>query len=503
MNALSPVLEPSELVASIERARGLLDSGDVEAALFLSSGVYEEAKAAGAYARKVKASRELVDKARGLQAEALKIESICYVAMADAVDAAQAKGALSRGGRPEKVQDEDRFTLEEVGIDKRRLHEARKLRNAERAEPGFIERVVEARLDEGLEPSRASLKQAAGHAIGTKSATKDERGDDLYETPIEAVRTLLALESFVTSVWEPSVGKGAILRPLEAAGYDVRISDLIDRGIATKDGELQGVGDFLTLRPDADFAVGERCGPDIVTNPPYGIANAYIAHALKVFRPGKMALLLNLNFLAGFDDPDRCFVMDENPPSRVYVFTRRLPMMHRDGWEGKKASSQMNTAWFVWERNDDGSYGSEETRLIRVDWARFSDAPALMPGAGGHVSPLGFAAPDGEDEDLQRETPRKSLDERVDEERARALVWAAEQDGFDAGQMRRGLGLRPSTVDALISDFHDRGLIACVEDRYRITQDGWTALTATAGALVGLAALEAVGALGAEKAVAS
>ncbi len=509
MSALSPVLEPSELVASIERARGLLDAGDIEAALLLSCGVYEEAKAAGAYARKVKASRVLVDKARGLQAEALKIESICYVAMADAVDAAQAKGALSRGGRPEKVQDADRFTLEEVGIDKRRLHEARKLRNAERAEPGFIERVVEARLDEGLEPSRASLKQAAGHAIGTKTATKGERGEDLYETPIEAVRTLLALESFVSSVWEPSVGKGAILRPLEAAGYEVRISDLIDRGIATKDGELQDVGDFLTLRPDADFAAGQRCGPDIVTNPPYGIANAYIAHALKVFRPGKMALLLNLNFLAGFDDPDRCFVMDENPPSRVYVFTRRLPMMHRDGWEGNKASSQMNTAWFVWERALGGTtYGNGYPQLIRVDWQAFQDAPALAPGEGGHVSPVGFAVRKGgaDDEDLQRETPRSSLDERVEEERARALVWAAEQDGFDAGQMRRGLGLRPSTVDALISDFHDRGLIAFVEDRYRITQDGWTALTATAGALVGLAALDAVGTLGAagaEKAVAS
>lgn len=198
----------SELVATIERARTALSAGDVEAALLLSSGAYEQAKAAGAYAEKVKASRELIDKARRMQADALKIESLCYVAMADAVDEAQVNGKLSRGGRQKTVHDEDRFTLEEVGIDKRRLHEARSIRNAERAEPGFIERVVEARLDEGLEPSRAGLKRAAGHAIGTKTATKDERGEDLYETPIEAVRTLLALESFTTHVLEPSVGKG-------------------------------------------------------------------------------------------------------------------------------------------------------------------------------------------------------------------------------------------------------------------------------------------------------
>lgn len=492
MNALSPIVEPSELVASIERARALLDAGDVEAALLLSTGVYEQAKAAGGYAQKVKASRELVDKARGLQAEALKIESICYVAMADAVDAAQAKGELSRGGRPEKVHDADRFTLEEVGIDKRRLHEARGLRNAERKEPGFIDRVIEVRLSEGLEPSRASLKQAAGHAIGTKSATKGERGEDLYETPIEAMRTLLALESFSGTVLEPSVGRGAILRPLEAAGYDVRISDLVDRGVTTQHGECQGVGDFLASGLSPLWAVG----PDIVTNPPYGVANAYIAHALKAHRPAKMALLLNLNFLAGFDDPDRCYVMDENPPSRVYVFTRRLPMMHRDGWEGKKASSQMNTGWFVWERNRDGSYGSEETRVIRVDWARFSDAPALMPGAGGNVSPAVVMGP-VVDVEFARETPRKSLDERVEEEISRAILWLKEMVPFDSGILRRGIGVRDSVALALIDAMAANGLIEKDGDGLWMPTGEGVRLTATANAA------EAVAAWRAGKAVAS
>ncbi|MFC3163082.1 hypothetical protein [Ciceribacter thiooxidans] len=453
MNALAPIsADSSELVATIERARTALSAGDVEAALLLSSGAYEQAKAAGAYAEKVKASRELIDKARRMQADALKIESLCYVAMADAVDEAQVNGKLSRGGRQKTVHDEDRFTLEEVGIDKRRLHEARSIRNAERAEPGFIERVVEARLDEGLEPSRAGLKRAAGHAIGTKTATKDERGDDLYETPVEAMRTLLALESFSGTVLEPSVGKGAILRPLEAAGYDVRISDLVDRGIATQFGELQRVGDFLTLRTE-----GEGVGADIVTNPPYGIANAYIAHALKAFRPGKMALLLNLNFFAGFDDPDRCYVMDENPPSRVYVFTRRLPMMHRDGWEGKKASSQMNTGWFIWERNGDGSYGSEETRVIRVDWARFADAPALLPGAGGNVSPAVVMGP-VVDVEFARETPRRTVEERVADRLDEAVAYATGLKFITAGELRRLLGVRPSTGDALVAALVERGM---------------------------------------------
>lgn len=471
----------SDLVATIERARTLLDAGDVELALKLSAVAYDQAKAAAGSAERVKASRDLIDKARRMQADALKIESMCYVAMADAVDTAQAKGEISRGGRPKTVSDDNGFTLDEVGVDRQQLHAARKLRNAVRAEPEFVERIVEARLSEGLEPSRAALKKAAGHAVGTKTATKDERGDDLYETPIEAMRTLLALESFGLNVLEPSVGKGAILRPLEDAGYEVTISDLVERGMTTKDGECQGVGDFLR-------SIAEGGGWDIVTNPPYGVANAYAAHALREHKPRKMALLLNLNFMCGFEDRDRCFVMDECPPSRVYVFTRRLPTMHRDGWDGNKASSQMNTAWFIWERNEDGSYGNGVTQLIRVDWKAFENAAPQAPGAGGHVKPVGFsAAPD----EFARDTPRKSVEERVDEEISRAILWLKNMQPFDSGILRRGIGVRDSVAVALIDAMAANGLIARGDDGLWMPTGEGINLTATANAAESVAAWRA------------
>lgn len=474
-----PAVDASDLVATIVRARALLDEGDLEMARKLSGLAYDQARAAANSAERVKASRELVDKARRMQAEAAAIEAMCYVAMADAVDDAQARGQLARG-RPEKVQGEDHFTLEDVGIDKRRLHEARKLRDAVRAEPDFVERVFETRLAEGLEPSRAALKKAAGHAIGTRSATAEEKGYQLYETPIEAIRALLALESFTATVKEPAVGKGAILRPLEDAGYEVVISDLVDRGIATRHGDVQQVGDFLLSQ-----AAGSE-GVDIVTNPPYAdLANAFAAHALREHKPRKMALLLNFNFAAGFEDPNRAFVMDENPPSRIYLFKRRLPMMHRDGWSGPKASSQMNTAWFVWERNEDGTYGDGYPRLIRIDWERYSlVAEPLAPGACGHVPPMTFAARQEPDE-FARDTPRKTLDERIGEARPRALVWIAEQDGFDAVSLRRAIGVRSSVSEALIAEFAERGLIAAREDnQWKITDAGWTALNAAAVVLL-------------------
>ncbi len=95
----APIADSSDLVIAIESARAMLDAGDVQTALLLSGGLYERAKAGAAYAQKVKASRELIDKARRMQGEALKIESMCYVAMADAIDEAQAKGHVAKQGQ--------------------------------------------------------------------------------------------------------------------------------------------------------------------------------------------------------------------------------------------------------------------------------------------------------------------------------------------------------------------------------------------------------------------
>lgn len=364
MSALVPARDQTDIALVVERARTLLTEGDVMAARMLASGAYDQAKAAASFAKRFQAGTELIGKAHRLQGDALWIETQAKVRLADEYDAARKRGEVAGQGKPSKS--EGLATTADIGLTYKEIHEARKLRDAERAAPGIVQRAIDARLAAGLEPSRANLR---AH-IGTKTATREDRGQNLYETPVEAMRTLLALERFRPSVLEPACGKGAILRPLEDAGYDVAISDLVDYGTATQHGECQAVADFLG---------SVSAGRDIVTNPPYGeVLNAFVAHALRVHRPSKMALLLNLNFLAGFDDPDRCFAMDENPPARVYVFSRRLPMMHRDGWDGPQASSSMNTAWFVWEFDRHDSY-SGPAELTRVDWKDYSERPALAP----------------------------------------------------------------------------------------------------------------------------
>ncbi|MDK1386348.1 SAM-dependent methyltransferase [Sinorhizobium sp. 8-89] len=358
-----PRYDASDLLATVERARKLLDDGDVIAARMLASAAYDQAKVASQWGERFKAAEKLVGKARQLQGDALLIETRAKIRISREWDAAHAAGLVSKGGRPKPVSGGNGLTAEDVGLSRKEIFEARKLAAAEEQAPGIVERAIHARLAVGLEPSRANLRAA----VGTSSATKEERGNNLYETPIEGMHTLIALEQFSSMVLDPSCGRGASSRPLEDAGYTVSLADLADYGTADRFGEVQRVEDFLTSE-----ALPER--PDIVTNPPYGaLLNRFVAHALKVHRPRKMALLLNLNFLCGFDDDDRNFVMDENPPARVWVFRRRLPMMHRDGWDGPEAQSRMNTAWFVWEEDEAGGYGSS-TIIRRVDWKDYLPA---------------------------------------------------------------------------------------------------------------------------------
>ena len=52
------------------------------------------------------------------------------------------------------------------------------------------------------------------HAANPGRHQTAARGDDLYETPSEAVLALLEVEDLPDSIWEPACGPGAIVRVL-------------------------------------------------------------------------------------------------------------------------------------------------------------------------------------------------------------------------------------------------------------------------------------------------
>jgi hypothetical protein len=187
-------------------------------------------------------------------------------------------------------------------------------------------------------------------AVRQKACLVD-RKDDLYETPPEAVCALLAVEEIPSgAIWEPACGPGALVRVLRAAGHEVWATDLVDYASPDQD---QSEIDFLLEHGSAPYFIGS-----IITNPPFKLADQFVRHALLLCP--RVFMLLRLAFL---ESERRCAILESGWLKRVYVFRKRLPMMHRAGWNGPRASSAMAFAWFCWDRSH-----SSPTELRRISW---------------------------------------------------------------------------------------------------------------------------------------
>lgn len=187
------------------------------------------------------------------------------------------------------------------------------------------------------------------HAWASKKASLQVRKDDLYETPDVAVHALMKVEQLPETIWECACGPGRIVNVLRQNSHKVYATDLVD--YQCPDSE-SGV-DFL-MEPHPSFYIGA-----IVTNPPFKLAREFVTHALLLGVP-KVIMLLRLAFL---ESTSRSAILDGGALAKVYVFKNRLPMMHRHNWQGKKSSSSLPFAWFVWDQAHDGP-----TELRRISW---------------------------------------------------------------------------------------------------------------------------------------
>lgn len=181
--------------------------------------------------------------------------------------------------------------------------------------------------------------------IGASNHTEEAREqNDYYATHPKAVRVLLDNEEFNKQVWEPACGGGHMSDILKEYGYEVRSTDLIDRGYS--DAELC---DFLSA---TESFVG-----DIITNPPYKYAKEFVEKALELTTGGsKIAMFLKLTFLEG---QSRKELFTTNPPKVVYVSSSRLGCAKNGefkiGKDGEPViESAVAYAWFVWEKGFKG-----------------------------------------------------------------------------------------------------------------------------------------------------
>lgn len=70
--------------------------------------------------------------------------------------------------------------------------------------------------------------------IGAPNEAHGEREEyDYYATQPIAIEWLMKIEKLDHNIWECACGGGHLAKPLIDAGYNVRCTDLIDRGFGT------------------------------------------------------------------------------------------------------------------------------------------------------------------------------------------------------------------------------------------------------------------------------
>lgn len=162
--------------------------------------------------------------------------------------------------------------------------------------------------------------------------------NDFYATHPDSVKALLEVEEIIYPALEPSCGQGHISKLLSG---NIKSSDLIDRGY----GEA-GI-DFLQMDEIEEFAT-------IITNPPFNLFQEFVEKALKI-ATNKVIMFGKLQALEG---QRRATFLQCTPLRTVYVFKKRQQPMRNgkpnDETTGKKMSSTMAFAWFVWEIGYEG-----------------------------------------------------------------------------------------------------------------------------------------------------
>lgn len=182
-------------------------------------------------------------------------------------------------------------------------------------------------------------KKSVFITLGASNHTEKERQkEDFYATDPKAMHLLCDQMQFSHNVWECACGQGHLAKVLIERGYNVRATDLIDRGF----GDVQ---DFLGMEVQ-DF------DGDIITNPPFKYATEFVYKALSIIPEGrKVAMFLKLQFLEG---KARRVLYDNAPPKFVYVFSNRINCAMNGDFEKYTHNSAVAYGWFVWEKGYKG-----------------------------------------------------------------------------------------------------------------------------------------------------
>lgn len=145
-------------LASATSAAEILDAKES------ASVAYDASKKAARVAKAKGAHDELIAKAHHTQADALEIEAMAKRRLADEYDNAQERGEVKSNGGARKFsvpqQNSELPSAADIGLTRKEIHEARQIRDAEKADPGVVRRTLDEKLAARQEPTKAALREA-------------------------------------------------------------------------------------------------------------------------------------------------------------------------------------------------------------------------------------------------------------------------------------------------------------------------------------------------------
>lgn len=164
MNALSPIasIGPSETLPilinrAVEALESARSSAEVLEARDMARVAYDAAKSIGRIVKAKQAHDSILSDVHRAQANAAYIRARAEMRLAEEYDAAQDRGEVATAGSNQ--HGEVVPTGNDLGLSRKDIFEARQLREAEAAEPGLIQRSLDAMIERGEEPTVAALKR--------------------------------------------------------------------------------------------------------------------------------------------------------------------------------------------------------------------------------------------------------------------------------------------------------------------------------------------------------
>lgn len=172
---------------------------------------------------------------------------------------------------------------------------------------------------------------------------------ELFPTPPWATRALfehvlpLLNVPWPAAIWEPAAGLGHMSDVLREYCPTILATDVFNHQSA--DGWRLGDASCW------DFLAPPRIGNDfqwIITNPPFGLGEAFLRQALELATES-VAFLLRIQWLETDGRYERVFT--RTPPSLIAPFVERVPMC--EGGYDPDCDTATMYAWFIWLRDFD------------------------------------------------------------------------------------------------------------------------------------------------------